>query len=169
MTGQQILTYEKEKISVTIVNGMEYTVQVSYMKIQGVNGTAVGIKFTNAAGSMDPAKGGSVSFLKLARAIGGKAAQMILQDIKNISIVGFYLLTEDLAKRSDTAVAAKQRAYTSGARLIHKDLKGYLPILTMYDSDGGLGWTMSKKDLEQTNELDLFKEELRKTLQVIPC
>ncbi|WP_226644411.1 hypothetical protein [Microbulbifer variabilis] len=169
MAGHYLLRQTHEKTSVITVGGSNYTIQVSYHDVAGITGKAVGIKFTNASGSMDSSVMGKTNGLSLARAIGTRATEMILPDLPSISIVGFYLLTDDLGRRKANAIHIKNRAYGHGAREIYKHLKHKLPHFIALHTDGGIGWFMSDVKISETDQYRIFEQELAKPLEVLPC
>ncbi|MFA0813394.1 hypothetical protein [Microbulbifer epialgicus] len=169
MAGHYLLRQTHEKTSVISVGGSNYTIQVSYHDVAGITGKAVGIKFTNANGSMDSSISGSAHGLSLARTIGKHATEMILPDLPSISILGFYLLTDDLGRRKANAIHIKNRAYGHGAREIYKHVKHKLPHFIALHTVGGIGWFMSNEKISDTDQYRIFEQELAKPLEVLTC
>lgn len=52
--------------------------------------------------------------------LSSRAQQMILPLLSNVSMIGFYLLTDGLVDRGKNALLAKSRLYDMGARKMHK-------------------------------------------------
>ena len=169
MAGHHLLQKTQEKSSIVALDGKNYTVRLTYHEIPGISGKAVGIKFTNDQGSMDSAEVGNASGLVLARAIGNRVVQMITPDLPNISIIGFYLLTEELGKRKANAIRVKNRAYGHGAREIHKRVKHKLPHFASLHTNGGIGWVMSESNLLGSEQYRIFEQELAKPLEALEC
>ncbi len=96
MAGHPLLNQVKAKTDIVAVAGKLYNVHLSYHRVDGVDGFVVGLKFSDEGGSMDSAKPGNVNPYALGRAVANKAAQMLNPDLDSVSILAFYLLTEDI-------------------------------------------------------------------------
>lgn len=167
MAGHHLTTKHWEKTSTVLVAGNQYNVQLSYHNIKGIPGNVVGIKFSDDSNSMDSSKKGSVNGVLLGRVIGEKVIRMVSDDLNKISILGFYLLTDELDSRSKHAVFVKERLYGNQAQKIHSYVKHQLPVIRMLRVKGGTGWTMSKKDLLDEQQFKLLEKELGKRLEVL--
>lgn len=169
MSNQAILSPVREKTSLVVVSGNTYNISCSYHNLPGIPGYVVGIKFSDRTNSMDSSKSGNTHAFKLAIAIGERAIQMIRPDLNKTSIIGFYLLTDDLSARNPKAIQLKQRVYGNQAILMHEKVKHKLPKLTMLRTSGGLGWTMSSHDFQSSETFNIFQRELGKRLELLPC
>ena len=69
----------------------------------------------------------------LAKAVAYRAVQMLKPDLDNVSIMGFYLLTEDIDARGPNASRAKTRIYNTKAATMHRELKDKLQYLTAFE------------------------------------
>jgi len=167
MAGHPLLPLVREETSRLSIGGRAFNINLSFHKSVGLNGSIVGLKFTDDKQSMDSSKKVNIHAAQLAVAIGKKVLQMLEPDIKNISILGFYLLTDDLSARSDRAVRLKKRVYGSTAVKIHSKIKHELPILQMLEVKGGIGWAMSRENFMVSNHFDVFVSELGKQLEVV--
>ena len=167
MAGHPLLPLEGEEISKISIGGRVFNINLSFHKTVGLKGSIVGLKFTDDKQSMDSSKKVNIHAAQLAVAIGDKVVQMLEPHIKNISILGFYLLTDDLSARSDKAVRLKKRVYGSTAVKIHSNIKHELPILKMLEVDGGIGWAMSRDNFMVSSHFDTFVSELGKQLEVV--
>lgn len=167
MAGHHLVTDHRDKTSTALISGKQYKIQLSYHNIKGISGSVVGIKFSDASNSMDSSKKGQVSGVLLGRAIGEKVVQMVMPDIDKISILGFYLLTDDLSTRGKRAVFIKERVYGNQAKEIHNYVKHKLPVLRMLKTNGGTGWAMSKEGTMDDFQIQLLERELGKRLEVL--
>ncbi|WP_338847006.1 hypothetical protein V8J88_24980 [Massilia sp. W12] len=77
MAGHSLLNQVHTKNEVVMVDEKPYTVILSYNKVAGIDGYVVGLKFTNAAGSMDSAEAKPVNGMQVGLAIAHRAAQML--------------------------------------------------------------------------------------------
>ncbi|WP_444889318.1 hypothetical protein [Microbulbifer sp. DLAB2-AA] len=169
MTGHPQLNQVKSRSELISVNGRAYNVQLSYHIVFGVDGYVVGLKFSDQHGSMDSAKPGRSNPYALGKAVAQSAIKMIMPDLHKVSILGFYLLTDDLASRRKGAVQFKRRRYHAKAVEIHEAVSHHLKYLTEVEVDGGLGWAMSTKDFTSYSQFEIFERELAKELRVLPC
>lgn len=96
----------------------------------GINGLVAGLKFTDQSGSMDSAKRGNIDPFNLGRAIAYKAVKMLEPELHKVAVLGFYLLTDDLATRDPRAVKAKTRLYNARAVDIHNLVQHKLKYIT---------------------------------------
>lgn len=169
MAGHPALSYVKEKREIVSISGSIYKVHLTYHKVSGISGYVAGIKFSDSSDSMDSSKTAKVNPFLLGSAIAQRTIQMIKPDLKQISILGFYLLTDDLETRRQGASKLKKRLYNAQAIEIHSKVKYRLPHLTRVETDGGIGWAMSEHDFESLDEYKIFEQELAKELRVISC
>jgi hypothetical protein len=169
MSGHPRVSQVKEQTSIISVMGGVYNVHLSFHTIKGIEGYVAGLKFTDQSNSMDSSKRGNVSGLSLGKAISREAVRLIQPELKNISVFGFYLLTDDLADRSERAVAIKKKVYGAQAIKIHGKVSHELPFLNALEVEGGLGWAMSRDDFNSYDEFHAFEDELSKNMQVLSC
>ncbi len=169
MAGHPLVNQVKAKSDMVAIGDKLYNVHLSYHRIAGVEGLVVGLKFSDENGSMDSAKRGITNPFGLGTAIANKAVQMLRPDLNNVTILAFYLLTEDLDARRAGAGAAKGTFYAAQAVKIHRQIKPRLPHLTSFEVQGGLGWAMSVDDFGSYEQFKVFENELAKQLRVIPC
>lgn len=170
MAGHPLLPIIKENKSEITVSGAKYTVVVSTHKVDGLEGDVLGIKFQNEYGSMDSSiavKG--VDSYQVINALASKTQSMILPVLNQVSMIGFYLLTNGLEVRGGDAVSAKNRLYNMGARKIHKNFKHELPIITKMRIEGAFGWVMSKSDITQSNLYVELEREFARQIEILPC
>ena len=118
---------------------------------------------------MDSAKEGSAHGIRLANAVGHRAVQMIKPDLAAISILGFYLLTDDLDARRQDGKRAKMRLYHAQAGSMKKELISKLQHLTTFEVAGGAAWVLSEKPYHTYAQFALLEKELVKQLQVTLC
>lgn len=169
MTGHRLLNQVKEKSEIVVANGAIFSIHISYHKIAGIEGYVAGLKFSDQYGSMDSAKKGTTNPFQLGIAIANKAVQMLKPDLHQISVLGFYLLTEDLESRRANGARSKRRIYHAQALEIHSELKHKLRYLTSFDVDGGLGWAMSANDFDSYEQFKVFETELAKQIRMSIC
>jgi hypothetical protein len=169
MAGHPLLNQVKSKTDIVAVGGKLYNVHLSYHRVAGVEGLVVGLKFSDESGSMDSAKPGNVNPYALGRAVANKAAQMLKPDLATISILAFYLLTEDLDSRRADGGEAKGSVYHAQAIRIHNRVKDKLQFLTHFTVQGGLGWAMSEHDFATYDQFKVLENELAKQMRVLPC
>lgn len=169
MTGHPLVNYVKEKKDTVLVGGSIYKIHLTYHKVLGIKGYVAGLKFSDHFDSMDSSKTGKVNPFLLGSAIARKTIQMIKPDLEKISIFGFYLLTDDIESRRKGGSRLKKRLYNAQAIEIHSKVKHKLPHITRIETDGGLGWSMSKEDFSNLRDFKIFERELAKQLRVIPC
>ncbi|MFA0812909.1 hypothetical protein [Microbulbifer epialgicus] len=169
MAGHPQLNQVKSKTERVPYSGTFFIVEISYHNIDGIDGYVVGLKFYDQSNSTDSAKVARVHPFGLGRIVAQTAIKMILPDLDQISIFGFYLQTEGLEARRKGGAARKKEMYQAKALLMHKDVKSKLKHLTRFEVDGGLGWTMSEHDYSSYPQLEFFERELAKQLEVILC
>ena len=169
MTGHALLNCVKEKKETICVDGSLYNIHVSYHSVAGLKGYIAGLKFSDRFDSMDSSKVGKVNPFLLGSAIARKTIQMITPDLGQISIFGFYLLTDDIESRKKGGSRLKKRLYQAQAIEIHSKVKHRLPHMTRVEAAGGLGWAMGREDFAHQNNFKVFERELAKQLRVIPC
>jgi len=151
------------------VDGAMYNIHLTYHRVAGVKGYLAGLKFSDRFDSMDSSKIGKVNPFLLGSAIARKTVQMITPDLDQISIFGFYLLTDDIESRKQGGSRLKKRLYNAQAIEIHSKVKHRLPHLARVEAAGGFGWAMGKEDFSRQNDFEIFERELAKQLRVIPC
>lgn len=169
MAGHPALSHVKEKREMVSVCGSLYHVHLTYHEMVGIKGCVAGIKFSDNTNSMDASKSGKVNPFLLGAAIARKTIQMLKPDLDKISILGFYLLTDDLEIRRQGAARLKKRLYSAQALEIHSNVRHKLPYITRVEADGGMGWAMSKEDFKSIDQYKIFERELAKELRVISC
>ena len=158
-----------EKSEIVSVDGELYHVHLSWHRVAGIDGYVAGLKFSDQSGSMDSSKSRNVNMYRLGGVIARKALQMLESELQKISILGFYLLTDDLEVRQPGAAAIKQKQYQAKAIVIHTRLKHRLPFLTSFEVQGGLGWAMSEKDFVSYEQFKVLETELAKQIRISPC
>lgn len=167
MAGHPMLNQIKAETSILEFSGQRYHITLSYHKVAGLSGSAVGIKFSDATESMDSSKKVHINGMQLGKAIGERVVEMT-GDLKGVSFLGFYLLTDDIEReRGSLAVRAKTRLYGSQAKQIHRKVHGKLPQLTQINVEGGVAWGMGEKNFLNKSEFQLFLSELGKATEVI--
>lgn len=166
MAGHPLINQVAENKEAITIDGIVYCVHITWHRMPGVDGYLVGLKFSDAGGSMDSAKIGSANPYKLADAVRIRAAQILMRDLANISIFGFYLLTDDLENRRSGSAKIKRKFYHTGATFIHESVKHKLQYLTSFDVQGGMGWVMSENQIETYENFGLFENELSKPLRI---
>ncbi len=169
MAGHPLLNQVRIKSEPLTVHGETFNIILSYNKVIGIDGFVVGLKFTDALGSMDSAQARNIHGMALANAIAYRAVQMIKPDLASISILGFYLLTDDLATRRAGARATKTRLYDHQARTIHANLKERLANLANFEVQGGAAWAMSVRPYSEYEYYRFLENELAKQIRVITC
>lgn len=169
MAGHPLLNQVKSKTDIVAVDGKLYNVHLSYHRVVGIEGLVVGLKFSDEGGSMDSAKPGNVNPYALGRAVANKTAQMLKPDLEAISILAFYLLTEDLDNRRADGGEAKATIYHAQAIRIHNRVKHKLQNLTRFSVQGGLAWAMSEHDFATYDQFKVLENELAKEMRVLPC
>ncbi len=86
---------------------------------------------------MDSARAANVNGMALANAVAHRAVQMIKPDLATIAILGFYLLTDELAERRPNGARRKTQLYSAKASVMHRNLIGKLQHLTEFEVVGG--------------------------------
>ena len=167
MAGHPMLSQIKSETTGLDFSGQRFNVVLSYHKVAGLSGHAVGIKFSDASSSMDSSKKVKINGMLLGRAIGERVVEMT-KNLDGISFLGFYLLTDDIEKeRGVLAVRAKTRVYSAQAKQIHKKVSHKLPQLTQITVDGGVAWGMGESNFLSKPQFQLFLSELGKATEVI--
>lgn len=170
MAGHSLLNQVNSKSEFIVVNGETYNIVLTYNRVVGIQDFIVGVKFTDADGSMDSAK---VKYppnpYSLAKAIAYRVVQMVKLDLDKVAVVGFYLLTDDLDARGPDAAKAKARIYNAKAIAMHREFKHKLQYLTAFEVDGGVGWALSVNHYSTYQQFDVFKNELAKQIRVTIC
>ena len=133
MAGHPALSYVKEKRDIVSVGGQLFNVNVSYHNVKGVDGFVTGIKFSDRNNSMDSSIKGSVGPYKPAASVAEKVIKLITPDIDTISILGFYLLTNDLDARMKGGGELKRKMYKAYAIQMHEQLVHKLPYITQIE------------------------------------
>ncbi len=169
MSGHPLLNQVKSKTEIVLVDNKKYNIHLSYHEIDGIDGYVVGLKFSDESGSMDAAKPGKVNPFTLGSAVANKAAQMLKPDLGIISILAFYLLTDDLDSRRTDGGKAKGIIYHAQAIRIHRKVKHKLQHLTRFEVQGGLAWAMSEHDFSDYAQFKVLETELAKQMRAIPC
>ncbi len=169
MAGHSLLNQVRTKNEVVVVDDAPYTVILSYNTVAGIDGYVVGLKFTNATGSMDSAVAKSANGIRLALAIAHRAIQMLKPDLHQVAIFGFYLLTDDIDSSRPGGSDVKTWAYTRQARTIHAACKDKLKHLARFDVQGGKAWVISEKPYSSYEHVSILESELAKQLRVALC
>ncbi|WP_299948049.1 hypothetical protein [uncultured Microbulbifer sp.] len=169
MAGHPHLNQVRSKTDLISVNGKAYNVELTYHVVFGLDGYVVGLKFSDHLGGMDSSKRGHTNPYALGKAVAQSVIKLITPDLYKVSILGFYLLTDDLANRRKDAVQLKRRLYHAKAVDIHEAVSHHLKHLIQVEVDGGLGWAMSTKDFPSYSQFEVFERELAKELRVLPC
>ncbi len=138
MAGHPLLHQIKEETGIIAAGGTTYNIHLSYHRVAGVEGYVVGLKFSDQSGSMDSSKSGKVNPFLLGNAIAHKTLQMVKSDLDKISVLGFYLLTDDLESRHANGSRLKRRIYNAQAIEIRANVKHKLQYLTSFEVEGGL-------------------------------
>ncbi len=166
MAGHALLNQVSEIRDAINIDGEVYYIQLSWYRLTDVPGYVVGLKFTDSSGSMDAAKIGHTNPYTLAKAIGNKAMQILKNYLEEVSIFGFYLLTDDLEERRPGGVEPKRRIYNAQAIRIHRRVKYKLQYLTSFQVQGGVGWVMSEKPADGYEQFHIFENELAKNVRI---
>ncbi len=170
MAGHPLLNQVRTKSEAIVVDNETYHIVLSYNRINGIDGYVVGVKFTDASGSMDSSLiKNTPNPYRLARAIAYRVAQMVKPDLTAVTIMGFYLLTEELDARRVGGGKIKTRLYTNQAILIHEEIKHRLEYLTMFEVAGGVGWAMSVEHHTAYESFNVLKNELAKQIRTTIC
>jgi hypothetical protein len=170
MAGHPLLNQVRSKSEEITVNGETYYIELSYNRVAGIPGFVVGLKFSDANGSMDSAMiKHPPNPYSLAKAVAWRAVQMLKPDLDNVSIMGFYLLTEEIDARGPNASKAKTRIYNTKATTMHRELKDKLQYLAAFEVEGGVGWAMSVNHYSTYQQFDVFQNELAKQMRMAIC
>jgi hypothetical protein len=169
MAGHPLLNLARTKSEALVINGKIFNIILSYNHVLGIPGFVVGLKFADETGSMDSAKAKGVNGIALANAIAHRAVQMLKPDLANIAILGFYLLTDDLAASRPGRQATKILLYDHQASVIHQQLKNKLRHHANFEVQGGVAWTMSDRPYTDFEQFTLLENELAKQIRVITC
>lgn len=170
MAGHPLLNQVRSKSEAIVVDNETYNIVLSYNRVIGIEGYIVGVKFSDASGSMDSSliKYPSNPF-GLARAVAYRVSQMLKPDLDDVAIMGFYLLTEELDARRPGGGKLKTRVYGNQALLIHGEVKHKLQYLTTFEVVGGVGWAMSVAPHTAYEPFDVLKNELAKQIRTTIC
>lgn len=169
MAGHPLLNQVRTKIEPLVVDGKTYQIILTYNRVIGIDGYVVGLKFADDAGSMDSAKAGNAHGIRLANAVAYRAVQMVRPDLAAISILGFYLLTEELEQRSAKGALRKIQLYSAQAGRIQREFIEHFQHLTEFSVAGGTAWLLSKMPYHAYNQYPLLEKELAKQLRVTIC
>lgn len=167
MAGHPMLSQVRSETSVLDFSGQRFHIDLSYHKVAGLSGHAVGIKFSDASDSMDSSKKVQINGMLLGKAIGKRVVEMT-RNLDGISFLGFYLLTDDIEQgRGVLAARAKTRVYGAQAKQIHKKVSHKLPQLTQINVEGGVAWGMGESNFLSKPQFQFFLSELGKSMEVI--
>ncbi|WP_338846946.1 hypothetical protein V8J88_24665 [Massilia sp. W12] len=169
MAGHHLLNEVRTKQEAIVVDETPYMVMLSYNKVAGIDGYVVGLKFTDASGSMDSAIAKPAYAVRISFAIAQKAVQMLRPDLPQIAVLGFYLLTDDLDARSPVARKAKIRVYRNRAHDIHLAIQDKFRFMSQMDVSGGVAWVYTEKELKTYGQLHLLEHELAKQIRITLC
>ncbi|MEN9868899.1 MAG: hypothetical protein RL748_4489 [Pseudomonadota bacterium] len=169
MAGHPLLNQVRSKSEPITVNGKTFNIVLSYNRVIGIDGYVVGLKFTDAIGSMDSSQAKAIHGMVLGNAIAHRAVQMLKPDLDCIAILGFYLLTDDLDLRRPGGRSTKIWLYDQQATTIHRNLKDKLQHLTNFEVQGGTAWAMSAKPYGAYDQFKLLENELAKQIRITPC
>ncbi|ROS01097.1 hypothetical protein EDC56_1523 [Sinobacterium caligoides] len=164
MAGHPSLHLTDERKKKVLYLDKEYEICLSFHKLDNIDGDVVGLKFTDAKASMDASKKVNLNGPKLGKFIAQHAVQM-LGNLDNISFLGFYLLTDEIVEeRGFRAALAKERIYNTQAIFIHDMVREELPYHMKIKAEGGVGWGMSKENLNSIPQYRLLISELGKEI-----
>lgn len=172
MAGHPLLNQVRAKSEAIAIDGETFHIVLSYNKVVGIEGYVIGLKFTDASGSMDSSSAKSVNGIRLSMAVAHRAVQMLKPDLDKIAILGFYLLTEDLEDLRPGGAKAKIRLYRAQAFTMHEEFQDKLEHLTSFEVQGGTAWVMSKNHYSAYDQFALLEKELRdiaKEMRVTVC
>lgn len=169
MAGHPLLNQVRSKSETLAINGKIFHIVLSYNKVHGIDGFVVGLKFSDATGSMDSAKASALHGIQLSMAVAHRAMQMIKPDLDSVEILGYYLLTDDIETRKIGGSMPKKRLYNSGARRMHNAFKDKLQHLANLEVEGGAAWVLSAKPYSEYEQFNLLEKELAKQLRVAIC
>lgn len=169
MAGHPLLNQVRTKSEPLVVDGKAYQIILSYNRVIGIDGYVIGLKFADETGSMDSSKVGNTRGHSIARAVAYRAVQMLKPDLATISIIGFYLLTDDLTARSARGKEVKMRLYRAQARNIQAALVTKLQNLTEIQVEGGSAWMISENPYQAYSQFTTLEKELAKQLRVVLC
>ncbi len=169
MAGHPLLNQVRTKSEPLVVDGNTYQIILTYNRVIGIDGYVVGLKFADESGSMDSAKPAKANAIRLANAVAYRAVQMIKPDLAAISILGFYLLTDELAERRTNGALRKILLYRAKAGTMHDELLEQLQFRTEFAVDGGVAWVLSEKPYHSYDQFALLEKELAKQMRVTLC
>lgn len=164
-----MLRQVRTKSEPLLVAGKEYQIIITYNQVAGIDGYVLGLKFADNTGSMDSAKPAKTHAMILANAIAYRAIQMIKPDLANISILGFYLLTDELDELRPGGRRAKMRVYGAKAVIMQKNLAEKLQYLAEFEVVGGAAWVLSEKPHHAYGQFAAIEKELAKQMRVTLC
>lgn len=169
MAGHPLLNQVRSKNELIAVDGETYNIILSYNQVIGIEGFVVGLKFTDATGSMDSSKAKAANGIRVGVAIARRAIQMIKPDLDSVGILGFYLLTDELDTRRPSGSRGKIRLYTNQARIMQHAFKDKLQHLTNFEVQGGTAWVLSEKPYGTYDQFSIIENELAKQMRIILC
>jgi hypothetical protein len=169
MAGHPLLNQVRSKSESIAINGETYNIVLSYNQVVGIQGFVVGLKFTDASGSMDSAAAKPVHGIQLSLAIAHRAIQMIKPDLDSVEILGFYLLTDELEGRKVGGTKQKKRMYGNQAIKMQQAFKDKLQHLANLEVEGGAAWVLSTKPYSDYEQFNLLEKELAKQLRAEIC
>jgi hypothetical protein len=169
MAGHSLLNQVRAKSEALTVGGETYSIVLTYNKVLGIDGYVVGLKFSDAVGSMDSAKAKPVHGIQLSLAIAHRVIQMIKPDSDSVEILGYYLLTDELDVRKVDGTRQKKRLYGNQANKMQQAFKDKLQHLANFEVEGGAAWVLSAKPYSNYEQFKLLEKELAKQLRVTLC
>ncbi|WP_338847747.1 hypothetical protein V8J88_03255 [Massilia sp. W12] len=167
--GHPLLNQIRSKTETVSVQGIPFHVILSYNKVAGIDGYVIGLKFSDAEGSMDSAKAKQANGIQIALAIAHRAVQMLTPDLHSISILGFYLLTDEIEARRPGGSRLKVRLYSSQAAAMHQALQHKLQHLSRFTTEGGVAWVLSEHPHANYGQFNALKSELAKQIRTTLC
>jgi hypothetical protein len=169
MAAHPLLNQVRSKSEILVVNGKSFNVVLSYNKVHGIDGYVVGLKFSDASGSMDSSKSSALDAHQLSIAVSRKAVQMLKPELDSVEILGYFLLTDDIEVRKMGGSVGKKRVYSNGAIRMRRELKDRLQHLANLEVDGGAAWILSVKPYSDYEQFHLLENELAKQLRIEIC
>ncbi len=169
MAAHPLLNQVRSKSEAIVVDNETYNVVLSFNTVHGIDGYVVGLKFSDASGSMDSSKTKPVNGMRLALAISRRAIQMIKPDIDSVEILGFYLLIDRVENKKTAEKLQKKTVYDIRANKMQQALKDKLQHLANLEVEGGAAWIMSAKPYNEYEQFNLLEKELAKQLRVEIC
>ena len=169
MAAHPLLNQIRSKSEPLAINGKIFHIVLSYNMVHGIDGYVVGLKFSDAGGSMDSAKSSALDAHKLSLAVSHRAIQMMKPDLDSVEILGFFLLTDDIEARRAGGAKGKKRIYKNGASRMHRAFKDKLQHLASIEVEGGAAWILSAKPYSEYEQYKLLEHELAKQLRIEIC